>query len=143
MTVAIQRTIDIGITELLKRGQVADLPKAEQIMRECLHRSVEVRYGLVNGEIACVWGLIPPSLLSTGAYLWLLTTEIVAENKFLFVRHSQRYVEEALKTYPLLYGDVIIGNRSGKKWLEWLGARFGEPCQGRIPFTIMRRPRLG
>jgi len=101
-----------------------------------MFRSEEVRYGMVDGKIACVWGLIPPTLLSNKAYLWLLTTDIVAEHKFLFVRHSQRYVEEALKQYPIIVGDCLIGNASAMRWLRWLGAEFGEPDGGRIPFMI-------
>lgn len=86
-----------------------------------------------------MWGLIPPSLLSNRAYLWLLSTHIVQEHKFLFIRYSQRYVEEMLKVYDELYGDVLVGNDPAKKWLKWLGAEFGYPDRGRIPFVIRKK----
>lgn len=120
-------TIEKGLREELNPPET---------LRACLLRSVEVRYGIVDGKVACVWGLIPPTLLSTSAWLWLDTTEIVAEHKFLFVRYSQRYVEEALKTYPKLIGDCIVGNWSGRRWLEWLGAEFSPAIGGRWPFVI-------
>ena len=125
--------------ELISRGEARDIPGAEDIIKDCLHRSVEVRQGFVDGKLACVWGLIPPTFLSNQAYLWLATTELVAEHKFLFVRHSQRYIEEALKLYPIISGDVLIGNDSAKRWLKWLGAEFAHPVAGRIPFTIVKK----
>ena len=137
--IAIESSREINIRDVIKRSPVSRLPGAEEVLRECMYRSIEVRYGLVDGEVACVWGLIPPTLLSTTAYLWLLTTEIIAENKFLFIRHSQRYIEEALESFPCIIGDCIIGERSAMRWLRWLGAEFAEPIDGRIPFVIRKK----
>ena len=127
---------DLDIREILQRSPVADVPGAEEIMKECMFRSIEVRYGFVNGVPACVWGLIPPTLLSSTAYLWLLTTDIVVEHKFLFIRHSQRYIEEALKEWPTIIGTCDINNHSAKRWLEWLGAEFTPAVRGQYPFVI-------
>ena len=121
---------------IVRRSPVADLPGALATMRKCMTRSVKIYYGEVDGKVACVWGLIPPSLLSDSAYLWLLTTDIVAENKFLFVRHSQRYVEEMLKEYPLIIGDCMLDNPQAVRWLRWLGAHFHDPVDNRLPFSI-------
>lgn len=134
--ITIQKTVDVDLRDVLLHSPVASVLGAEEILRECMYRSIEVRYGLVDSEVACMWGLIPPTLLSTTAYLWLLTTDIVAEHKFLFIRHSQRYIEEALNIYPTIIGDCLVGNRAAKRWLQWLGAEFTEPVGGRIPFTI-------
>jgi hypothetical protein len=134
--ITIRKNKPADIREMVSRSPVADVPDAEKILRECMLRSIEVRYGLLDGEIACMWGLIPPTLLSDKAYLWLLTTDIVAEHKFLFIRHSQRYIEEALKIYPVIVGDVVLGNVSAMRWLKWLGAEFSEPDGKRISFTI-------
>jgi hypothetical protein len=136
MSVVISKKLPTNTWDLIHRSPVADMPGAEEVLKECLHRSTDVRQGMLNGKIACAWGLIPPTLLSDTAYLWLLTTDIVAEHKFLFIRNSQRYIEEALKIYPTIIGDVIGDNRSARKWLEWLGAEFGATVLGRTPFTI-------
>jgi|SRR5580693_785470 hypothetical protein len=123
-------------SDLIQRSPFADIPGAEEVFKECIWRSIEIRQGLVDGKIACVWGLIPPTVLSTTAYLWLLTTDIIAEHKFLFVRHSQRYIEEALKKYPTIIGEVIGHNPSASRWIHWLGGEFGPMIGGRTPFTI-------
>src|SRR5277367_3108840 len=134
--IAIRKSKDFDLRDVLRRSAVEMLPDAEEIMKDCLYRSIEVRYGLIDGVVACVWGLIPPTLLSDRAWLWLITTDIVAEHKFLFIRHSQRYIELALKEYPYIIGDCLASNHAAKRWLQWLGAEFHEPVGGRIPFVI-------
>lgn len=128
--------IGLDVKDIIQRSPVAFIDGAEEILRECMDRSIEVRYGMVDDVVACVWGLIPPTYLSTQAWLWLLTTDIIAEHKFLFIRQSQRYIAEALKRYPEIIGDTDIANESAKKWLKWLGAEFGHPYNGRVPFII-------
>lgn len=137
--IAIRKDMNIDIREVIRRSPVAAVEGAQDIMNECMFRSVEVRYGLLDNEVACMWGLIPPTLLSDAAYIWLLTTDIVAENKFLFIRHSQRWVESALETYPRLIGDCMVGNDQAVRWLKWLGAEFDQPIAKRIPFTIRKK----
>lgn len=134
VTILKDRAVDTK--DIIARSPVKDIPDAENILRDCVDRSVEVRIGLIDGQVACMWGLIPPTLLSDRAWLWLLTTDIIAEHKFLFIRHSQRYIEEALKEFPIIVGDVALYNRSAQRWLKWLGAGFQEPVGSRIPFII-------
>ena len=134
--ISVQETKLFDLRDAIARSPVASQAVAEGIMIDCLHRSTEVRVGSVDGVLACVWGIIPPTLLSDGAWLWLLTTDIIAEHKFLFIRNSQRYVEDALGRYPYLCGDVVLGNEPAKRWLKWLGAEFQRPVLGKIPFVI-------
>ncbi len=134
--IAIRKSRDFGIGEVVARSEVAHIPDAEAILRRYIYRSIEVRVGLVDEEIACVWGLIPPTLLSHRAWLWLLTTDIAAQHKFLLIRYSQRYIEQALKEFPEIVGDCLVANKPAQRWLKWLGAEFGEAEGGRIPFLI-------
>ena len=105
----------------------------------CLFSSSNVWLGRADGKLVCVWGVIPPSLMSDRAYLWLWTSEAIQGNEFLFVRHSQRAVEEMLKLFPSLYGHVALGAESSKRWLRFLGAKFGEPDAKAIPFQIRKK----
>lgn len=102
----------------------------------CLNQSTNVWVGTVDGELVCVWGLLPPTLLSDSAYLWLYTTKKLEECKFLFIRQSQIGVEAMLKQYPTIVGMVHKSNDKAKKWIKWLGASFAEPQEDMIPFTI-------
>lgn len=137
--ISIRTVPDVALKDLLERSPVANLAYAEAILRKCIMRSADVRYGYVNGKCACMWGLIPPTLLSSSAHLWLLTTDLVEQHKFLFVRHSQRWIEETLHTYPTITGDWIPGDLRGRRWLEWLGAVFGPLQGGRHQFMIRKK----
>jgi hypothetical protein len=112
------------------------LPSCEEMLGSFVLRSVDVHYGLVDNEVACVWGLIPPTLLSDTAYLWLYTNALAEQHKFILVRRSQRYIEDILKVYPRIIGDCIVGNWPARRWLTWLGAEFGPASKGRWPFVI-------
>lgn len=129
----------LDVKEIIKGTEFRDVPGADEVLHECLYRSSVRCVGYVDGNPACVWGLIPRTLLSQQAYLWLLTTDVCAEHKFLLVRYSQLFVEQALKTYTTLTGHVDAGNFSAKRWLKWLGAEFGETDGKKVNFTIRKR----
>src|SRR5262245_11793845 len=94
--------------------------------------------GYVDNQPACCWGLIPPTLMSDQAYLWLIVKEeLVKDNQFIFVRQSQRWIERMLEQYPLIVGHCQLKAAASIRWMKWLGAKFGEPIEGnRVPFTI-------
>jgi hypothetical protein len=106
---------------------------------DCANTSRQLWVGLIEGNVVCVWGLIPPTLLSSRAYLWLYTTDNLDGNEFLFVRHSQRAIEEMLKEYSVIYGHTEPGLPRTHRWLRWLGAQFGEQQNGLIPFEIRKK----
>lgn len=109
------------------------------ILANCIRRSTPLWSGFVDGEFVCTWGLIPPTLMSDRAYLWLHCTEALEGNEFAFVRHSQIVIEEMLKDYPVIWGETLVDNTRAIRWLRWLGARFGEPDVGVRCFTIHRK----
>ena len=141
MSVAIVESRYFDIADVVCRARLLDgVPDAEKHMRKMLRISNQVWLGMHDDEVACVWGLIPSSMLSNRAYFWLLTTDIVEEHKFLFARHSQIVMEDALKDYEMILGHVGINNERSKRWLKWLGAEFGSIGYDKtmIPFTIRR-----
>lgn len=117
-------------------------PEKEQFGRYFL-TSTELWVGMKDSELVCVWGLAPASLLSNQAYLWLYTLPALKGNEFLFVRHSQRAVEQMLERYSMIVGHTTAETEQVVRWLRWLGAKFGEPEGKFIPFTITRRIRRG
>src|SRR5438477_12156295 len=125
MKVTITKRHGLDLRQMIMASPAAKLPDAEAIMRDCLGRSAEVWFGLVDEALVCMWGLIPPTLLSESAWLWLFTTNILPEHKFLFVRHSQLWVSKMLDLYPEITGDMLEGGP--KRWLKWLGAEFESP----------------
>lgn len=115
------------------------LGRYAEMMDFCLKLSGEVWSGYVDGELICCWGLIPPSVFSTTAYLWMWNSEAVREHQFLFIRRSQIEVERMLERYETITGHCEMSNARGIRWLRWLGATFGEPSSLTLPFVIRRR----
>lgn len=101
--------------------------------------SSDIYAGFVNNELACVWGLVPPSMMSNTAYLWLYASRLVEENKFLFVRHSQRWIEYVLEQYDHLVGFCDPDNKQAIRWIQWLGGEFKPVADGRKDFVIRKR----
>jgi hypothetical protein len=127
------------------RQQVADfvcegLPLGDaRVMRFCIHRSQYLYRGIVDYETVCVFGLMPPTLLSDRAYLWMWHNEKIREHSFVVVRESQLAVEEMLRDYEVLVGHCHRDQPKSRKWLRWLGAEFGPPDGTRVPFEIRRK----
>jgi hypothetical protein len=107
----------------------------------CLLMSTIIWAGFIRGKLACIWGVIPPSLMSHQAYAWLNTTEVLKGHEFIFVRHSQMIFDEILEEYSAVVGHVIIGADKAYRWLRWLGAEFGPPQGQVVPYRITRHDR--
>lgn len=105
----------------------------------CIASTSKLWLGFADGELACAWGLVPATLLSDKAYLWLHSTSKINEHVFLFVRHSQRMVDRMLEEYPVIHGMTDPTNQRTTRWLKWLGAEFGEPIDGVMPFFIRKK----
>jgi hypothetical protein len=107
-------------------------------MAACIKNSNEVWIGLVDGKVACTWGISLPTLLSDQAYLWLWTTDLVKEHPFVFIRRAQIVVERLSKEYNIV-GHCLVGATNSIRWLKWLDAKFGEPDGDLIPFQIRKK----
>ncbi len=117
-------------------------PEEMEILDQYLTFSAKLYIGSVDGKMCCAWGVVPPSLMSDRAYLWLFSTDVVEQYKFLFVRNSQRAIQEILEEWPILTGYCEMHSNRSTRWLKWLGAKFGEPCKGHSawyrPFEIRK-----
>jgi hypothetical protein len=137
MSACIYRVDPQEAMDLLSQEHLSILSfDTQEIMKRALMNSSRIWIGADDGGIVAVWGLIPPTLMSERAYLWLRTTKNFTKHTFLFIRHSQRAVQAMLEEYPLIIGHGTVGSECSLRWLRWLGARFGEPQGQFIPFTI-------
>lgn len=133
----IVRIIDAQQVDFANLPKPDHMSKHDWIITESAFVRSDFRWiGTVDGKIACMWGLIPPTILSWSAYIWLYTNPLVEEHKFRFIRHSQREMESMLRLFPNIVGDCVTTNSTAKRWLEWLGAKFGPPQGDLVPFRI-------
>jgi hypothetical protein len=108
----------------------------------CVHLSQTIHQARIDGEIACIWGLAPPTVMSTQAYIWLYTTAIAEEHTFIVVRYSQMMIQEMLKDYNAITGHCRIDDERAIRWMRWLGAEFSSPQGKLVPFVIRRKNEL-
>jgi hypothetical protein len=140
--VAIEKISDISfdVYDVLKRSIYADHPDARRILLHFISSSDIVYIGKFNDKIACVLGLVPPTLLSDSAFLWLFVTSLINEHQFLFIRHSQLLVERLLKRYPTIIGMTDASNKSAIRWIKWLGGEYTmAPGERMLRFVIRKK----
>lgn len=92
--------------------------------------------GIYEGKLKAMWGLAPPTMLGNQAYLWLHIFDSIDDCLFLFVRNSQRAIEEALLRYPIIFGHCHHEDKRAQRWLRWLGAEFQKTPGDAVPFVI-------
>lgn len=120
----------------LTYGPILDIKEAD-VLDYC-QKMGEVYMGYVDEELVCCWGLVPPSFLSTQAYLWMWCVNEIVSHQFVFIRQSQIQVKRMLERYPLIIGHCLVGSKA-KRWLKWLGAEFDFPEDGKHSFVIRRK----
>jgi hypothetical protein len=130
MGMAISRTIEMFC------GPVLD-PRENEVFDYCQALG-DVYLGFVDDKFVCCWGLVPPTFLSTQAYLWMWAPEPI-KHQFVFIRHSQMQIQKMLERYERVTGYCEVRAKSARRWLSWLGAEFGERNGDILPFVINRR----
>jgi hypothetical protein len=137
MKVTLERVSEFNLRNLLGYDTPEDIVRAHA---DCIRRSNCIWLGRADGIDACAFGLIPPTLFSTEPYLWSMHTRLCEQHPLLFVRWSRKAVAEILDLYPSVIGLCHCDNDSGRRWLEWLGARFDSvrATEHLVGFRIMR-----
>ncbi len=139
MTASILRATPDEIWDLIFFEHLSMLSSVDQeTMERTLRNSSHIWLGLDDNRALGLWGLIPPTLLSDRAYLWLYTTKYLDDHKFMFIRHSQRAVQEMLEQFPLIVGNTLASNIKAIRWLRWLGAEFVPSDNPVLYFEIKR-----
>ena len=94
------------------------------------NRSDECRAFVVDGKVACIFGVVPISLLGGIGSPWMIGTDLIYSNKREFLRKSQNAVLDVCKSYATLINYVDKRNTLSIRWLKWGGVSLYEahPC---------------
>ena len=136
MSVNIQSVDTESLAEILREAHVPLTDREAKIIDHCHKISLTTWVGYNDEKLICAWGIVPPSILSQEVYLWLHTTGAVGTSQFLFVRHSQIFIQKLLKDYSAVVGHVKADATDSKRWLKWLGAEFSPGKKGFLNFRI-------
>lgn len=80
--------------------------------------------GLLDGEPAAIFGVVPVTLMGGSGVAWLLGTPLMLKHWRTFARQSKPLLRELLDHYDVLLNVVHVDNRVALRWLAWTGARF-------------------
>ena len=137
MTTTISTVSRDQVSKLISQAEGGRLSVKElEVFQRWLLVSQRLFTGLVDGKLLCIWGLIPPTLISDRAYLWLHVTPQAKGHEFILVRRSQIELRKMLEEYPVITGHCAAGATDSMRWLKWLGAQFGDPAGRVVPFII-------
>ena len=140
MTTSVSAISRQKVNELISSWALDSLSDIEvETFKRFVLVSSKLRAGVVDGKLICLWGLVPPTMLSDRAYLWMHTTDEAEKHEFLLVRHSQIEVRKMLEEYPRIVGQCELAATRSIRWLKWLGAVFGDHDGKLVPFEIVRK----
>jgi hypothetical protein len=133
------------IEALAPRMRAADVAEIEaaaglspnEALRMSLEASIAAWAGTVDGEVACVFGVAPLSLLGGEGSPWLLGSDLIEQHAFAFARRNRAVVRGWSAIFPVLRNYVDVRNAVSIRWLRWLGFALLPPVVygvARLPF---------
>ncbi len=99
----------------------------EDALRRALRVSDMVWTGRYDGDLVCMFGVAPVSILTGTGSPWLLGTDLIEKHARPFLRANKGYIEEMLGRYPILMNYADTENVVAVRWLEWLGFTMNTP----------------
>jgi hypothetical protein len=99
----------------------------KEIISDSVGYSTYSRAGFVDGELACLWGTGPVSVMGGVGMPWFLATNLVEQYPMVFLRRCKSVLAEMKGPYTTLENWVYAKNTGAIHWLKWLGFTFDEP----------------
>lgn len=84
-------------------------------------QSTDVIAGWADGDLVCMAGAVPASMLSSSATVWLLATKHIESHSFLFFRYGREYLKVLKEKYSYIDCYCRRDNEYGTRWLHILG----------------------
>lgn len=75
----------------------------------------------VDGEVACMLGVAPVSVLSNAGAPWMLGTDLVTRYRGALAHRTGPYITRMLELYPTLRNHVHARNVVAVRWLQRVG----------------------
>lgn len=78
-----------------------------------------------DGEIVMLFGIVPGS--DNIGYVWMLSTDAIAQNKRELIREGKRWLDEQSALYRVLTNVVDKRNVVHQRLIKHMGFQFGDP----------------
>lgn len=111
-------------------------PDIAASIASCVDRSVLCWTGLVDGELAAIFGAAPINMLAGIGSPWMLGTPVLDRHQRILVRRTPEYIARMLKMFPHLVNYVHAKNSTSVRWLRRLGFTLHEA----VPYGPLAEP---
>lgn len=113
----------------LRRADLEEIVAASggdplEIIQDSVAMTPRCRAFLVDGELACLFGMAPIGLLGETGAPWLLGTPVIERHPSALIRFAFPYLAEMLADRPHLVNYVDARNAKSIRWLKRLGFTF-------------------
>lgn len=82
--------------------------------------------GLINGEPACMFGVVQTNRVYNIGAPWMIGTELLEQHALAFLRRSKPAFYPLAAQYSELVNYVDARHTAAIRWLKWLGFEFDE-----------------
>ena len=107
-----------------------------------VRRSLLCWTGLVDGELAAIFGVAPVDLLGGIGSPWMLGTPVLDRHSRVLVAATPYYINRMLDAFPHLINCVHTKNHTSVRWLRRIGFTlheaipYGAPGETFYPFEM-------
>lgn len=135
MVEVVVRPVQPGdIETLVERMRQADVDEVNacgyaplEALHQSVNRSTQCWTATADGEMACMFGVTPISMICGIGCPWMLGTDLITKNAGAFIRHSRSYIVDMLQAYPHLFNFVDTRNVKAIRWLKRAGFTLHDP----------------
>lgn len=130
--------LDAGL-RLADRDEITAMsgPDTLATIRRSTKRSTLLAVALVDGELACIFGLVPRCLLTGSGAPWMLGTNLLDQHSRSLMRRCRGYISAMQNECSHLENYVDARNARSIRWLQRLGFTVHAPQPmgvARLPF---------
>lgn len=105
----------------------AGIPDPLAALQSSAACSTECLTALFDGEVACVFGVGPISILLGIGAPWMLGSDQITRHPGAFITHARPYILRMLQAYPHLFNFVDARNSKAIRWLKRVGFTLHDP----------------
>jgi len=91
---------------------------------------------IIEGEVACIFGVVPLSMIGGIGSPWMLGTDLIEKYPLTFLRKCRNSVLAMTASYGTLLNYVDTRNVMAIRWLFWLGFDINKYSESFGPFGM-------
>lgn len=137
----------VDLAPLLRQADEDELRAATgreplPVLVQSVEMSAEAWAVYIDGELACLWGVVPLSETLLGGRVgigWMLTTEVVERRAKTFWRACCELLPAILRRWDVLTNAIDMRHEQAIRWADRLGFKLEAPIEHgseRLPFAF-------